>query len=149
MIKLQSLTQHMLNLNLFDPEQMDSWAEEGTLIPARKDTDAGMMIGRWRYRGVISLERYSKDAGLLMAAVLAWLTTDDDRVGLDDPTLDPDPAEDGSFFVDITVSFQETIYLVPDETGPYLIDGQKFGLGAFDLWVAENSTTHHAAAEPA
>lgn len=147
MLKLQSLTQSLIGQKLFNPEQMDSWAEEGELIPARKDTDNGMMIGRWRYQGVISIERYSKDAGQLMAAVLAWLTTDDDRDGLSNPTLDPEPADDGTFYVDVTVQLQETIHLVPDENGPYFIDGQHWGLGDFDLWVAEHSTTHHAAAE--
>ena len=149
MLKLQSLTQAMIGQQLFNPEQMDSWAEQGELIPARKETETGMMIGRWRYDGVISIERYTKDAALVMASILAWMTTDDDREGLGNPTLDPEPADDGSFFVDITVPLQESVCLVPDADGPYQIDGQQYGLGDYQLWIAESSTTGHAAAEPA
>lgn len=149
MLKLQRLTQYLLSHDMVRLEQVDSVAQAGTLVPDLKDTESGLRIGFWRYTGVIEMERYKGQPEYLMAVVLTWLHGNDtDREDLSQPGFDIDPPNDNGADLDITVEFQEPVYLVEDENGPFEVNGERYGLGDYDLWIAEKGEVTHDADQP-
>jgi len=149
MQKLQALTAYLLAQNLVDREAMDASAEEGRLIVATRHTEEGLQLGFWKYQGWLSFERYRQSPTLLMAHVMAWLAENDgDRDGLEPPHLDADDNAQGAADVDLMIEFMEPILVVPDPDGPFQLLGQRWGLGEFDLWVAESVEVFHDADRP-
>ena len=147
MQKLQALTEYLLSQNLFDAEQLDSWADDGTLKNAFKETEQGLLIGYFEYQGVISIERYQKPATHMMAAVLAWLqVNDDERDELNPPSLEIEPDDDCRFDIDISVQFKEPVLLTPQADGPIDLFGKRYGFGEHDLWIAERVQVTHGGA---
>lgn len=150
MQKLIALSQHLKNAKLVKPEHFDCWAENIELEGGERHTENGLLIGHVRYTAVVSMEHCRANATYLVAQVMTWLKDYDPDRG-DDQLPNPqlqvdvvDPARNISE-IELNVEFKEPVYLVPDENGPIVYHGQHWGVGAFDVDVAESARVYHDA----
>ena len=128
MNKLQLITAFLLSLDLFAAEQLDSYAENIELQPSGKSDGNGMVLAWLEYDATVNIERFAKNANVLMAHLCTWLMNND---ALDDqnlPRLDVELLDDQLVDVELTVHFKEALHLVPDPTGPFSLDGQSWQL---------------------
>ena len=112
LVKLQALHAHIEQANLMASEQLESWMEDGTLVPAHQNRGAGLLICKFKYDAIFSLEHYSAAPELLMALVCAWLIEQDaerDDQKLAPPDIDVDVVDEKRANVEIKVTFQEDI----------------------------------------
>lgn len=138
--KMQSLAAFFLSKNLFAAEQFDYWMENGTAEYAAKRVGQGVVLCRFRYDAVLSVERYSQSADLFLALLSAWLLDNDaDREGDDLPMPDVDvtPLNDRMADIEITVNFIEDITLVPDPEGAIAFSGEQWRLSDVSLNTAD------------
>ncbi|MCQ6256920.1 phage tail protein [Pseudomonas sp. Q11] len=140
MTKLQSLTAHLLERRLVEPEQLDSWTEQVTLNLVWKPDLDGMHLGDMRYRAAIILERFADHPARLMALVGSWLEYHDpdrDRHELPAPLFAVEPLDNDLFDVELTLEFVEPQYLAEDPAGEIQAFGKTWAFVPFDLWIAE------------
>jgi len=106
---------------------MESFADLGRLTTTGQDLGKGFEIDRFKYDAVIDIHRCpAKVASLLLATLLVWLAENDpDREtnGLDAPEVDVTIEDEQTVFVQITVEFKESIYIVQDPEGPISWNG--------------------------
>lgn len=145
MILLRALTAYLIEANLVQPEQLDSWVDQVNLDLIWKPTgNGGMHMGDMRYRAVVVLERFAGNPALLMALVGSWLESNDpDRDGLPVPTFAVEPMDNDLFDVELAIEFEEGQHLVEDPDGQIEAGGKKYGLGQAELWVAEQGEVAH------
>lgn len=143
MNKLKALTAYLVDRQLVQPEQLDSWTEQVDLAQVWNDTEQGLHMGNMRYRAVISMERFQDHPGRLMALVGSWLETHDpdrDRHELPAPTFSIEPIDLGNdlFDVDLELELVDPLYLSEDPAGEFEAFGKTWSFEPFDLWVAES-----------
>lgn len=143
MNKLKALTAHLIDRQLVQPEQLDSWTEQVALVHIWKETELGLHMGNMRYRAVVSFERFQDHPGRLMALVGSWLETNDpdrDRYDLPEPTFDIEPIDlaNDLFDVDLVLELVDPLYLSEDPAGEFEAFGKTWSFKPFDLWVAES-----------
>lgn len=145
MILLRALTAYLIEANLVQPEQLDSWVDQVNLDLIWKPTgNGGVHMGDMRYHAVVVLERFAGNPALLMALVGSWLESNDpDRDGLPVPTFAVEPLDNDLFDVELTIEFEEGQHLVEDQNGQIEAGGKKYGLGQAELWVAEHGEVGH------
>lgn len=147
MNKLRALTAYLLEQNLVQPEQLDSFTEQVTLDLIWKPGVDGMHMGDMRYRAVLVMERFAENPALLMALVGAWLESfDPDRDGLPAPSFAIEPLDNDLFDVELTLEFEEAQHLSEDPDGQIKVGDKRYGLNKFELWTAEQGevATHGA-----
>ncbi|CAI8979895.1 Phage tail protein [Pseudomonas sp. IT-P100] len=140
MNKLRALTTYLIDCQLAQPEQIDSWAEQVNLELIWKDTTLGLHMGDMRYRAVLVIERFTENPALLMALLGGWLETNDPDRDDDLPApnfaidqVTPDEAD-----LELTLEFVEAQHLAEDPNGKVQAFGKTWGLVDFDLWTAEH-----------
>lgn len=141
MIKLKALTTYLLERRLVKPEQLDSWADQVNLDLIWKPDVDGMRMGDMRYRATIVLERFDDHPSRLMALVGSWLEANDpnrDRDELPAPKFDISMLDNDLADVDITLEFNEPLYLAEDPAGEIEAHGKTWAFVPFDLWIAEH-----------
>ncbi|WP_152219748.1 phage tail protein [Pseudomonas sp. SCB32] len=141
MIKLRALTRFLIDRNLVQPEQIDSWAENVTLPLYWKPTEQGMHLGDMRYRAVIQIERLADNPARLMALVGSWLESNDPSRkddALADPTFDIDQLDPDTADVELQLEFIEQQHLAESDDGEIEAFGKRWDFVPFDLWVAED-----------
>lgn len=129
--KLTALHAHLQNANLVKKEHLDSWAEDGRMIPSTENKGGGILICKFKYQAILIVEGYSKAPELLMALVCAWLINEDaerEDQNLKKPDIDIDMTDDRTADVEITVEFQEDIELVKDEQGVIELLGIRYSI---------------------
>ena len=149
--KLQALTAHLVGANLVDQNQVDSWMEDGRLVPAAQHRGNGYLICRFDYTAVVSLERFSRDERLLMALVCAWLhdhdpTREDDNLAA--PRIDVDVLDNCRADVEIQIDFREGVELVADDNGAIEFNGTRWSLAPVIVDIAEEAAVGHNPDEP-
>lgn len=81
MHKLGALTLFLLNLDLFAAENMESFVDDLTVIPAGRPGTAGqIVVCEMDYTAVFYIERYPHQANpaeILIAQISAWLLQND------------------------------------------------------------------------
>lgn len=110
--KLQAFTTFLIERNMVDENQLDSWMENGKVIPASKHLGNGFLLCRFQYEAVISIERFAKNESVLMALVCAWLHDyDSERQSQDlpPPDIDVDILDNHTADVELRVMFREDI----------------------------------------
>ncbi|NIB44780.1 phage tail protein [Pseudomaricurvus alkylphenolicus] len=127
--KLAGLTRYLIEQNLVDENQIDSWMENGTPEPAGKRLGHGIRICRLRYDAIISIERFTGNEDVLLALLCTWLmdndpSREDDR--LPPPDIDIDIVDARAADVAFRVAFIEDIDLVPVDNGKVLFIGQRW-----------------------
>ncbi|HHK3886646.1 TPA: phage tail protein [Pseudomonas aeruginosa] len=144
MDKLRALTAYLIDRQLVPAEQLDSFAEQVSLILVWKPEREGLRLGAMRYRAVIILERLADHPGRLMALVGSWLENNDqDRDGLPDPVFDVEQMDPDLADVELSVEFVEPLHLAEDPAGEIEAFGQRWAFVPFDLWVAEHGEVIH------
>lgn len=141
MVKLQQLTQFLINLDLVAVEQIDAWVENPRIIPAAKSNGRGILLYRQAYDAVISIERFphkTHPAELLFAHVSAWLITNDsERDEIAQPRTEVDILDDDTADIEISIDFEEDIYITADPAGTIDLDGTLYRLADPQIDYAE------------
>lgn len=141
MIKLKALTKYLIACRLVPSEQLDSWADQVNLDLIWKPDVDGMRMGDMRYSATIVLERFDDHPSRLMALVGSWLEANDpnrDRDELPAPKFDISILDNDLADVDITLEFNEPLYLAEDPAGEIEAHGKTWAFVPFDLWIAEH-----------
>ncbi|MGB3222533.1 MAG: phage tail protein [Desulforhopalus sp.] len=142
MEKLKLLAGHLESLPGITRDQMEAFADLGKLVPTGKDLGQGLEVGRFKYDAVVSIERCpARIASLLLSSLLIWLAENDpdrDLSELTDPDIDITLEDEQTVFVQITVEFDEPLFIVADPDGPISYDGQKWRVDMVPVDVAED-----------
>lgn len=129
--KMQALATFLINQNLFAAEQFDYWMENGSNEYSGKKVGNGFLISRFRYDAVFNIERYSQSADLFLVLLSVWLMENDcDRsaLGLPMPDVDVTPLDDTTVDLEIKVTFDEGITIVPDHEGLIMYRGSRYSV---------------------
>ena len=129
--KMKALAGFLLQQNLFAAENLDYWMENGSSEYASKRQGKGLVMCRFRYDAVFSIERYAGDADLLLVLISVWLLEQDhnrSELELGAPKVDVTPLDDFTVDLEIAITFDEPITVVPDDTGPVLFRGIRYSV---------------------
>jgi hypothetical protein len=141
---LTALAQYIESLPGITRDQIDAFADLGTLAPTGKDLSNGFEVGRFKYDAVIDIDRCpARIAPLLLAGLVLWLAKNDperDEMGLEDPDIDVTLEDDQTVFVQITVAFKESVQIVEDENGLLEWDDKTWAVADIPIYVAESGT---------
>lgn len=141
MQKLGQLSAHLESLAGISRDQMESFVDLGKLRPTGKDLGQGLEVGRFRYDAVIAIERCpSIIAFTLITSLLLWLDENDperERYGLEDPDIDVTVEDEQTVFVQLSVEFDESLFIVPDPEGDIAYAGQTWRIADVPIDVAE------------
>ncbi|WP_331352584.1 phage tail protein [Cellvibrio sp. UBA7671] len=129
--KMQALATFLINQKLFAAEQFDYWMENGASEYSGKREGNGYVICRFRYDAVFDVERYSQDASDFLVMVSIWLMENDGKRTEQDlpmPEWDVTPLDDSTTDVQVKISFDEDITIVPDDSGKILYRGNRYSV---------------------
>lgn len=148
---MQELGDHLTNYierKLGSPgkDKFDAYMTGGNMIPMFKDMGDGMLLGKFQYTAVFSIEDMPADKidpYIVMARVMAWLDDNDrerEKHGLKSPTVDIDAYNNGTMAdMEITADFVESITarLAPDgEEGDVTFAGKEWNVEPYIVYVA-------------
>lgn len=139
--KMSDLAAHLRSKNLFAAEQLDYWMENGVANYAAKRVSRGLLLCRFEYEAVISVERFSKGADLFLAHICCWLMEFDSGRDKDDlpmPQIDVTPLDDLTVDIEVKIKFIEDITVLPHEQGEISLDGEKYRLDNVENNVANS-----------
>lgn len=137
--KLQALTAFLIEKNLVDENQIDSWMENGKIEATDKNLGNGIRVCRFRYDAVISIERFSTDEKLLLALVCVWLMDNDPEREDDElpaADIEVDIADDSTAEIEIKVMFIENIDLVEEPSGRVNYSGKNWAVNSVGIDIA-------------
>lgn len=140
MRKIQALTAYLLDRQLVQPEQLQSWVEQMDSELIWKETERGLHMGDMTYRAIFDLERFTGSPSRLLALVGTWLEANDpDREDLPAPAfvIEPIDLDNELFDVELTLQFVEPQYLAEDDDGEFQAFGKTWAFVPYDLWIAE------------
>lgn len=130
--KMQALATYLLSQNLFAAEQFDYYMENGTNEFASKRVGAnGLLLCRFTYDAVFSVERYAQSADVFLVLLSVWLLENDCSRTADDlpmPEVDVTPLDDNTVDVDVKITFSEDITVLPDDEGPIVYKGTRYSV---------------------
>lgn len=138
--KMMALADFLRGQGLFAAEQLDYWMENGTAEYAGKRQGDGLVLCRFRYDAVLSVERYGQSADLFLALLSIWLMEHDCEREHDElpmPSIDVTPLNDHLADIEVTVNFIEDITLVPDATGAIAFNGQQWRVQGIEINTAD------------
>jgi hypothetical protein len=127
--KMQALAAHLLAQNIFAAEQFDYYMENGTNEFCSKKVGQGLLLSRFQYDAVFSVERYSQSADLFLVLLSTWLQEYDcSRIELElpMPEVDVTPLDDNTVDVDVKITFSEDITVMPDDEGNVFYKGVRY-----------------------
>lgn len=127
-------------------EKFDAWVEDIEQTTRGKYEGNSVLLYTLKYRAVFSIEGfvYSKDSiELLHTRLITWLADNDDRSEMDDkePSISPDILDKHTADIEITIMFEEDVYITESENGQIEYAGKTWELAdpvhdiaeAFDL----------------
>ncbi|MCJ2164651.1 MULTISPECIES: phage tail protein [unclassified Pseudodesulfovibrio] len=136
---LQALTQALKKAGA-SGNHIHSFADQGVIVPTGRDLGHGLEVGRFKYDAVIQVEGYRDDGMLFVAFVTAWLQVHDPKreaLGLADPEIDISLNDDRTADIELSIDFEESLEIVPDEDGPIHYNGQRWRVADVPIDVAE------------
>lgn len=129
-------------------DKFDAVIESGQLIPIFKDMGDGMVVGKFKYKAVFSIEDFpgdKMDPYVVMARVLAWIQDHDrerEKHKLSSPEATIDAYNNGQYYdMDFDIDFIETITAVPapdGEQGDVTFAGQEWIVQPYEIYIAED-----------
>jgi len=136
MEKIKAITAFLINLNLVDAGQIESYVDEPSIVPSGKveseGKDNSVLLYRQSYTCTINVDKYPHSkhpAELLFAHVATWLLTHDkDRDEIAEPGIDVDVLDDSTANIEISIEFDEDVFGVEDPSGPIVLDGINYRL---------------------
>lgn len=135
MIQLTALTSFLLNLNLFAAEQLESFVDDLTILPACRSAVAGqIVVCEMDYTAAFYIERYphaTHRAELLVAQISAWLLQNDSNrhFGFQFPVV-VDVLDDSTADLEIRIPFHEIVTATQHPSGEILFNSQRYTLDA-------------------
>lgn len=132
--KLQDLTDYLIGLEFVPRENLESWVDLCTVIPASMNMGHYYELCRLHHRCSLFIERYTGDSRLITAWIAAWLKDHDpdrDNDRLPDPDIEIEAldASGTQWDVDVSVEFIEPVLIQPDEiNGTITWNGSKWSL---------------------
>jgi len=128
MKKLVSLRSYLEPLYSY---KFNSWVEDMTLKGRGSVEGNKVLLHTLEYRAVISMESFAYQEAsieLFSARLLTWLADNDDRSELNDK--DPDISctllDDEVAEIEVTLQFEEDVYICESESGPIEFKGKKW-----------------------
>lgn len=118
--KMQGLTDYLMDLDFIPRENIESWVDLCTIIPASLNHGQYFELCRLHHRCSLIIERYTGDSRLITAWIAAWLKDHDgerDADRLPDPDIDIEAldASGTQWDVDVSIEFIEPVLIEPDE----------------------------------
>jgi hypothetical protein len=141
MRKLQQLTAFLMQATGLPRESFDSFVDRGDLLPTGKDLGHGLEVARFQYDASVYLYGYPGDGHLVLALVMAWLQqadTEREQQGLGDPRIEIAILDADTADVEISVTFNEGIELVPDAAGRIPYRGSRWSVTDVPVDVADS-----------
>jgi hypothetical protein len=129
--KMQALANYLRSRNIFAAEQLDYWMENGTANFSAKKVGQGILLCRFQYDAVFSVERYSNNPDLFLAIFCCWLQDHDGSRSDDDlamPSIDVTPMNDSTTDIEVKLQFIEEITAVEDANGELEFNGKRWQL---------------------
>lgn len=132
-LKLQQLTDHLIELAFVPRENIESWVDLCTVIPCSLNMGHYYELCRLHYRCTLFIERYSGDARLITAWIAAWLKDHDpdrDHDRMPDPDIDIEAldASGTQWDTDVSIEFVEAVLIRPAPDGVITWDGKQWEL---------------------
>ena len=137
--KMKALHAHLDAAKLVGSNRLDSWMEDGKLVPSQQRRGGGLMICQFQYDAIFVLEAFHREPELLMAIVCAWLIEHDaerDDQQLSPPSIDVDMVDEKSADVEINITFREDIELAEDPAGAITLRGKTYSIASLSPDVA-------------
>ena len=132
--KLQDLTDYLIGLKFVPRENLESWVDLCTVIPASVNMGKYYELCRLHHRCTLLIERYTGDSRLITAWIAAWLKdhdSDRDNDRLPDPDIDIEAldASGTQWDVDVSIEFIEPVLIHPDDAnGTITWNGSQWSL---------------------
>lgn len=123
MKQLKALHEQLLSTGNIERDALDSWAEQGKLIPSGQlvsTFDQSVKLFDKRYLSVFSIEAFVGDADQLFIDLMQFLMAADydfDQWG--EPSFDVEPVDQHAADIEFAVWFNESVYVVKDGNGNY------------------------------
>jgi len=124
------------------PHKFDAWVEDMTLKVRGAHEGNRILLHTMTYRAVFSMEGYpylKSPISLFNARLLTWLADHDDRSELDDrdPDITFDLLDNETANVELTLQFEEKVYIKQSETGLIEYGGKTWTLDEPEYDIAE------------
>ncbi|BFM50553.1 phage tail protein [Marinomonas sp. THO17] len=152
MEKMTQLANYLASQDLFSSDQLSNWMEEVTLKIGAKDEGDRVLLYRMQYRAVLLIESYDYNANSLEtfhAYVAIWLAENDTRSDLSSPhpNVAIDLLSDREADLELTLSFEEDIYISRSDQGSLTYQNENWSLQKSDYDVAESATVEASVAD--
>ncbi len=143
MKKLAALRTFLESTDYFHKNKFEAWAEEIEQVLRGKMEGNRVLLFTMTYRAVYSIEDYAfckYPFEILHARLITWLADNDDRSEMKDrePRITCDVMDDEIADIEISLSFEEDVYITEDENGDIDYFGKKWRLDAPAHDVAES-----------
>ncbi len=124
-------------------EKLDVWTEDIEQTTRGKCEGNRVLLYTMKYRAVFSIEGfvYRKDPiELLHARLITWLADNDERSDMDDAELNisPELLDENTANIEITLNFEEDVYIAEKEGGPIEYAGKHWELAEPEHDIAES-----------
>jgi len=145
MKKMGALRSFLVGCHMFHHEKLDVWAENLSLQMRGKMEGNRVSLHRMTYRAVFSIEHYEyqkNSIDLLSARLITWLADNDKRSDMSEgdrtPEINVDVWDKHTADVEITLTFEEDVYIVEDESGGIEYAGRRWKLEKPEHDIAES-----------
>lgn len=143
MKKLAALRSFLESTKYFHKNKFDAWAEDIEQVLRGKMEGNRVLLCTMNYRAVCSIEDYAfckYPFEILHARLITWLADNDDRSDMKDrePRITCDLMDDEVADIEISLNFEEDVYITEDESGDIEYFGKKWRLDAPAHDVAES-----------
>ncbi|MDT3252759.1 phage tail protein [Serratia sp. root2] len=152
MSQLTSLTAFLQENLPVRVRDFDSYMDDQKIVSSNKDMGMGQRrIGYTTYTGELRWDDWPYrlcDPQLLYTLVLVWLGdhANDlrEELGLEDPDIDPQPIDEQTAIVSVSVPLVDELGIIEDEDGPVPHDNKRWRLGDPVVLIAETATVYGA-----
>lgn len=139
---LQSLTDHLISVAGINKDQIESWAEDGSVKSSPSSHDNGFEA---KYTCIFELASIDMLPDLLMMHLVNWIgiyNPQRDQQGLSDPEFAIEPLSGNKYDIGIRINFKEQYNLKIDPEGQWKVTGVKMSLVSEvdDLLDVENAS---------
>ncbi len=143
MKKLAALRTFLESTDYFHKNKFEAWAEGIEQVLRGGMEGNRVLLCTMTYRAVYSIEDYAfckYPFEILHARLITWLADNDDRSDMKDrePRITCDLMDDEVADIEISLNFEEDVYITEDENGDIEYFGKMWRLDAPDHDVAES-----------
>ncbi|PJE55641.1 phage tail protein [Marinomonas sp. BSi20584] len=143
MKKLAALRAFLVGTGCFNSEKFEAWPEELEQVSRGKLEGNRVLLYTMKYRAAYSIEEYAYckyPFEILHTKLITWLADNDERSDMEgrEPKIDVDLLDDETANIEITLDFEEDVYITEDESGDIEYFGKMWRLDAPDHDVAES-----------